>query len=539
MIRRLQAPLLLVALGACASTAAAQQERAVFLARIGTDTLAVETMTRTGRSADAAIRYHTPATRVEQSVRVSADAVVEYIRTTIRQGARADSVTQRAELTLAGDSARSHSDGGAGTPPSPDRTIAVPAGAIPFLHLSGLSLELILRRARALGGDSALVPVLVTGATRNVVASVVRLAGGDSALVTIAGVTLRSRTDATGHFLGASVPAQDLVIERLAGNSRVAEWTGAAPVASYAAPPGAPYTAEDVVIAAKAGHLAGTLTVPRHARGTRVPAVLLVSGSGPQDRDEGTPSLERWRPFREIADTLSRRGIAVLRLDDRGVGGSAAAAAGVTMLDEAADVREALGWLRARPEIDGARVGLVGHSSGAAVAPMVAASDNRLRALVLIAPPASTGRAISEFQIRSIFSEDTTLAPARRDSLLGVALRQADSAFAGAGWLHQFGAYDPLPTARRVRTATLVLHGETDRQVPVADARALAQAMRDAGHRTVTLRTFPRLNHLLVDDPSGSTLHYDTLPDLHVRADLRGVLADWLVLALGSRSPTP
>jgi dipeptidyl aminopeptidase/acylaminoacyl peptidase len=172
------------------------------------------------------------------------------------------------------------------------------------------------------------------------------------------------------------------------------------------------------------------------------------------------------------------------------------------------------------------------------VAPMVAASDARIRALVLVAAPASTGRKISEYQIRYIFSEDTALAPARRDSLLRVALAQADSAFATPGWLHQFGDYDPLPTARKVRVPTLVLHGETDRQVPVTDAGRLVKAMRDAGSRTVTLRTFPGVNHLMVDDPSGSTMRYDALADLHVRADVRGAIADWLARALaGERAP--
>ncbi|MDB4878573.1 MAG: beta-lactamase, partial [Gemmatimonadetes bacterium] len=204
-----------------------------------------------------------------------------------------------------------------------------------------------------------------------------------------------------------------------------------------------------------------------------------------------------------------------------------------TMAAEAADVREVLAWLRARPEIDPARVGLVGHSSGAVVAPMVAADDPRLRALVLIAAPATAGRTISHYQIREIFARDTSLPPARRDSLLGVALRQTDSALAGGtAWLRHFASHDPLPTVRRVRAPTLLLHGETDRQVPVADARALDAAMRRAGNRRVTLRTFPRTNHLLVDDPSGNALEYGTLPSLRVIPALRGALADWLARTL-------
>lgn len=527
-MRLLHPALLAAALPLLALPAGAQQERAVFVARVQNDTLAVEVVTRRGDSADAVVRYRTPLIRVRQTVLTSADGMVRRIRTEIGQGAAGDSALRVATLTFTGDSALVHAEGGAA-----DRTIAAPVGAVPFLNLSGLSIELVLRRARALGGDSVVVPVLVTGASRPYSATVVR-AGRDSVTIALAGVTLRTRTDSAGRLLGASVPAQQLTFERLPGDSRVAAWTGAVAPVSYAAPAGAPYTARDVVIAARAGALAGTLTMPAHASRARVPAVILISGSGAQDRDESTPALAGWRPFREIADTLSRRGIAVLRLDDRGVGGSAAAAPLATLLNEADDVRDAVAWLRTRAGVDPARIGLLGHSTGGVVAPMVAAGDPRIRAVVLVAAPASSGRQVSEYQLRSLFAEDSTRTPAQRDSLLRVALRQSDSAYDTPGWLRQFGGYDPLPAAARVRAPALVLHGETDRQVPAADAARLAKAMRDAGNRAVVVRTFPRMNHLLVDDPSGNPLRYHALPGLQVRADLRGVLADWLVRTLSA-----
>jgi dienelactone hydrolase len=514
----------------------AQAERALFLARVGADTVAVERLARDGRTASATIRYREPRLVVEQALTVAADATVERIATVIRRGAGADSVVQRATLDFTGDSVRVHRDAVAGTPAPADLTIAVARGAVPYLNLSGLSIELILQRARALGGDSARVPLLITGATKAYAATVVRVAGTDSLLVRIASTTLRVRSDTAGRLLGASVPDQRLVIERLPADAAAAAWTGE-DVVSHAPPAGAPYDAVDVAIAARAGALAGTLTRPRVARGVRVPAVILLTGSGPQDRDEATPALPGWRPFRQIADTLSRRGIAVLRLDDRGVGGSAAPTAGATMHEEAADLRDVLAWLRARPEIDPARVGLVGHSSGAAVAAMVAAGDPRVHALVLMAAPARPGRALSEYQIRAVFAEDTTLPLVQRDSLLHVALRQADSVFATGGWMQQFGTYDPLPDVRRVRAPVLVLQGETDRQVPAADAGRLAATLRAAGNRAVALHLFPAMNHLLVNDPSGSTLRYATLPSFAVRADLLAVLGDWLARTLGASTP--
>jgi dipeptidyl aminopeptidase/acylaminoacyl peptidase len=255
----------------------------------------------------------------------------------------------------------------------------------------------------------------------------------------------------------------------------------------------------------------------------------MITGSGPEDRDEALPAIStEYRPFREIADTLSRRGIAVLRLDDRGVGGSDAGPATATSADYADDVRAALAWLRARSDVDPARLGLVGHSEGGMIAPMVAATDARLRGIALIAGPASRGLDIVHAQLRYLVAQDTSLTAARRDSLTRVALAQADSAYATPGWKAFFAAYEPLRTARRVRTPTLILQGETDRQVPLAEADALARAMRAGGNRRVTVRTFPRLDHLMLDDPSGSPIGYQSLPSFHVRNDLRGALADWL-----------
>jgi uncharacterized protein len=149
------------------------------------------------------------------------------------------------------------------------------------------------------------------------------------------------------------VPAQRLTVTRVDG-AHVTPMAAEPP--DYSAPAGAPYTAEDVVVHTPMGHtLAGTLTRPR--TDAPVPAVVLITGSGSQDRDEAIPMVRGYRPFRDIADTLSRRGIAVLRLDDRGFGASTGDASTATSADYADDVRAALAWLRARDDIDGAASG--------------------------------------------------------------------------------------------------------------------------------------------------------------------------------------
>jgi alpha-beta hydrolase superfamily lysophospholipase len=517
------------ALMAATSVHAQTTERAVFLVRLGSDTIAVERASRSGAQVEGRLLIRSPALRMGQQVTLNSASTVERVVTTLGLGATGDSVQQRAELTFHGDSATSHVEDTRAPVPVADRQFSVARGVIPFVNLSGLSLELILRRARAIGGDMVQVPVLLLGG-QGLTATVTRV-GADSAIVSLGGIALRARTDSAGRLLGAAVPSQHVVFERLAGDSPVAAWH---PVTvSYAAPDGAPYTAEELTVRTPAGlRLAGTLTLPKRPAGTRVPAVVLITGSGAQDRDEGTPFLEHWRPFREIADTLSRRGIAVLRLDDRGVGGSDAGPATATSADYADDIRAALAWLRTRPEIDSTRLGLVGHSEGAIIAPMVAAGNTRLRGIVLIAGTASRGRDILAGQRRYLFGRDTTLSAGRRDSLMAAASREADSAYAAPGWMHFFADYEPLPTARKVRVPVLILQGETDRQVPVSEARTLAAAMRAAGNRRVTLRTFPTLNHLLVEDPSGNPIGYTKLPSHAVRKDLLGAVADWLARTL-------
>jgi uncharacterized protein len=521
---------LVLALHLAASVAAAQgRDSAVFLVRLGGDTIAVEHATITARRAEGAMRLRTQPTLVRQLVELDASGAATRAVTSVGLGPRGDSALKRLDVTITGDSGTAQPFDASAPAPLLSRRIAVPRGAVPFVNLSGVSLELMLRRARIVGGDSATVPLLA-GNGESILAMVRRIAP-DSVTITLGGVVLRARTDGEGRLLGAVVPAQGVVFERLPGDAPVGAWVPAA--VSYAAPPDAPYSAEDVVVRTPAGlRLAGTLTRPTARTAARLPAVVLITGSGPQDRDEATPAIRDYRPFREIADTLSRRGIIVLRLDDRGIGGSDAGPPAATSADFADDVRAAVAWLRARPDVDVRRIGLVGHSEGALVAPMVASTDSALRAIVLIAAPAVRGRQILADQQRMMLGGDITLSPAQRDSALARSARVTDSLAAMPGWLHFFAGYDPLVTARRVRIPTLILQGATDRQVAPEQATTLAEAMRSAGNRRVVVRTFPQMNHLMLDDPSGSPRGYATLPSMRVRKDLLGALADWLARTL-------
>ena len=526
---RLSGTFLALALLPATALAQAGDASAVFLVRRGLDTLAVERATIGPRHAESVLRVRTSPQQVRQLVETDASGAAQHMITLVGRGPRGDSAAKQLEITVDGDSGTAQPYDAAAPAPLPAQRIAVPHGAVPFVNPSGLSVELILRRARGIGSDNVTVPLLLGNGT-SALATVQRI-GPDSAVVTIAGVALRVRTDTQGRLLGGVVPAQGVVFERLPGDARAAAWAPAPP--SYAPPPGAPYTAEDVTFTTKEGiRLAGTLTVPTARAATRRPAVVLITGSGSQDRDEATPAVPEYRPFREIADTLTRRGIVVLRLDDRGIGGSDAGPPTATSADFANDIRAAVAWLRERPDVDPARIGLVGHSEGAIIAPLVAVEDARIRAVVLLEAPAERGRLILAEQQRMLLGGDSTRTPAERDSALARATRVTDSLVKEPGWLHWFAEYDPLPAARRVHAPVLILHGETDQQVPVSQARTLAAAMRAAGNQRVTLQTFPRMNHLMLDDPSGDPRGYATLPTKTLRRDMLGVLADWLARML-------
>jgi dipeptidyl aminopeptidase/acylaminoacyl peptidase len=224
---------------------------------------------------------------------------------------------------------------------------------------------------------------------------------------------------------------------------------------------------------------------------------------------------------------LGRTGIAVLRMDDRGFGGSGGDAATATSRDLAEDIEAGLAWLRDRPDIDAGRLGLLGHSEGGLIGPMIAAEDTALRVLVILAGPSRTGREIIAFQQRYAIEHSPLIRPEARDSALAEARATLDSMAARQPWIRFFLDHDPHPPARRVRAATLILHGATDMQVTVDQAEELAAAIREGGNPDVTVHVFPETNHLFQHDPSGNPAGYAALPG-EIRPEVIAVLTAWL-----------
>ena len=306
------------------------------------------------------------------------------------------------------------------------------------------------------------------------------------------------------------------------------------PKPDYSAPADAPYIAEEVVVKTPAGHtLAGTLTLPKTASRTKpVSAVVTITGSGQQDRDENI-GLPGFRPFRQLADSFARRGIAVLRMDDRGTGASGGTFKGATSADFAEDIRAGLAYLRTRPEIRSKRLAVLGHSEGAIIAPMVAEKEPKLRAIVLLAGIAQPGRTALHFQLKNLIEHNTGLTPEMRNSQIAALPKTIDDMMAADPWMRFFVTYDPAATMRRVKTPVLILTGSRDQQAVPEEVALQEAAFKAGGNKDVTARVVPDVNHLFVQDTDGFPGNYAKLPaPLMIRTDVVGMISDWLAQRL-------
>ncbi len=299
-----------------------------------------------------------------------------------------------------------------------------------------------------------------------------------------------------------------------------------------------PYRAIDVSYENPAAKLtlAGTLTTP-DSKGP-FPAVLLITGSGSQDRDE---TIFEHRPFFVIADALTRRGVAVLRVDDRGVGKSTGSPLTATSLDLAGDVEAGVEFLKKRPEIDAARIGLVGHSEGGIIAPMLASKRQDIAFVVMLAGPGLNGekilyaqsallmkaqgasdedvaanRKIQEqmFAVLKDSSLDSAAVIAKLRSILsptGTADPSVDAQIASVNspWMRYFIAYEPLPALEQMRCPVLALFGEKDLQVPaVENAKAMDEVVKKRGDGSFVTKIVPGVNHLFQKCSTGGIDEY-------------------------------
>lgn len=312
--------------------------------------------------------------------------------------------------------------------------------------------------------------------------------------------------------------------------------------------------------------LAGTLTLPEGQ--APFPAVLLISGSGPQNRNE---EILGHKPFLIIADHFTRAGIAVLRFDDRGVGESTGNFGSATAADFATDVQAGIDFLKNRPEIDNTKIGLAGHSEGGLIGPMVAAENPDVAFLILMAGPGVTGEKIvllqQELLARAEGSSDESIEDTKKSSKkifselrkskdlektkeqLIVYLRQEleklpEETKNSLGnldqlakqrlevltspWFRFFLTYDPVKTLSKVSCPVLAINGEKDLQVdPDQNLPMIAKALRSGGNNSVTTKVLPGLNHLFQHSETGKSSEYAQLEETFAPEALE-LMTDWI-----------
>jgi len=306
--------------------------------------------------------------------------------------------------------------------------------------------------------------------------------------------------------------------------------------------------------------LAGTLTLPQGPG--PFPAAILISGSGPQDRDE---ALLGHRPFAVLADRLTRQGITVLRYDDRGIGASTGSYVGATSSDFATDANAAFAFLRGRADIG--PIGFVGHSEGGMIGPLAMRDNEDVAFLVMMAGPGTRIPQLMDGQRRAVGrsqgqSEEQLEqgAPLHRDLYAIAASERGDAdartamraalddermqggAIPPAGreaiidqlldpWFRHFARYDPAPVLARIRVPVLAINGALDRQVVAAENLAgIRVAM--AANRDLTVTELPGLNHLFQTARTGGIGEYAEIEETMAPA-VPDMIAAWI----GARFP--
>ena len=310
--------------------------------------------------------------------------------------------------------------------------------------------------------------------------------------------------------------------------------------------------------------LAGTLTLPRSGKPS--PAVLLIAGSGPIDRDE---TVFGHKPFLVLADHLTKQGFAVLRVDKRGIGQSTGNYDVATTEDFAADALAGVEYLKTRKEVDAEQIGLIGHSEGGLIAPMIAVKSNDVAFIVLMAGPGVTGEAtlyaqealisramgVTEEQIShqldfqkqvlSVIKNESDLEKAEKllreivakqlanlpkeEQQTSADAMEAQMKRCNSKWLRYFLTYDPITSLKHLKIPVLVINGELDSQVPPKqNLPVIAKILEEAGNRNYRIIEFPKLNHFFQTCESGSILEYGKIEET-IAPVVLDTLSSWIL----------
>lgn len=336
-----------------------------------------------------------------------------------------------------------------------------------------------------------------------------------------------------------------------------------------------PYISDEVTFKNEKANvtLAGTLTLPE--KGGNFPVAILITGSGPQNRDE---ELLGHKPFLIISDYLTRNGIAVLRYDDRGVAKSTGNFSTSTTADFATDVESAIAYLKTLKEINKKEIGLIGHSEGGVIAPMVAARSTDVAFIVMLAGTGIPGDKLLLLQQELIAKADgapeaelekslklnaelfnlvmnskneeklkvdlsaVVKKSIDNDDIIKVPAGTTEEAFINATikplttpWMQYFIKYDPAPALSKVKCPVLVLNGSHDLQVPpCANLSAIEKALKKGGNKNVNVMELPGLNHLFQESKTGSPSEYADIEQTFSPMAL-DAMTKWILKEVGSK----
>ncbi|HRH44424.1 MAG TPA: alpha/beta hydrolase [Pyrinomonadaceae bacterium] len=301
--------------------------------------------------------------------------------------------------------------------------------------------------------------------------------------------------------------------------------------------------------------LAGTLTLPK--KEGKYPVIVMITGSGPENRNE---EIFGHKPFLVIADHLAKNGIGVLRFDDRGFGESEGTFGTATSEDFASDVESAVTYLKTRNDVNLNKIGLIGHSEGGIIAPMVAANSKDVAFIVLLAGPGISGYELLPLQGELInrasgMSEADALAAKKMSQgafdivmkstdqktlepdliayfkKIGMPENEAVNAAkqANSPWMQFFLKYDPKTALKKVKVPVLAVNGEKDLQVPAdIDLKEIKETLENSGNKNVTIIKFPKLNHLFQECDTGLVSEYGKIEQTFSPIALKEI-TDWIV----------
>jgi uncharacterized protein len=298
---------------------------------------------------------------------------------------------------------------------------------------------------------------------------------------------------------------------------------------------------EAVRVPATGFTIAATISKPREVRpGQRLPAIVLVPGSGQVDRDEFVAGIPI---FGQLASALADAGHLVIRYDKRGVGQSGGREESATLEDYAEDVRSVVRFLSRRRDVDSRDITVAGHSEGGWIALLAASREKRIARLALLATPGTTGaELVLEQQRRAL--ERSALTDAEKQERVELQQKIHHAVSTGTGWdgvpealrrqadtpwFASLLAFDPARVMPRVRQPLLIVQPELDRQVPPHHADRLAE-MAKARRRQAPVETvsLPGLNHLFVPATTGEVDEYTVLDSKAISPELPKAIAGWI-----------